>query len=735
MRLLNLNPNMSGLDRSVRIVLGCLLIILGPLGVDIFPSVLLGWFCTVFGLANILASIFCWCPMYRAIGISSLLVGRGQKASDKDDSSIESNNSLRKKTVFGFGVITLLVSLVFIFESRGGALSIARLLEIEQLHEKTRLFEQLLAQNIFRSDDELALAIHEAGLALMAVIENGQERIVQTDLDDQTRIFLTAEAFTMLEQALIDNVHDEHHRHNDDHHYSEDHHHREEIYQDIDDFILSYEGNTYFIMAHAKPNLPALVLIQPSTSQAVVGDYVLKRLVWTSVIVIWMGLWAGYGVALFIWRRIEQSHRHIVKAANTDPGTKLPNERSVKVAFTEKQQVPEFSKMQVHVYDCRSYQNVLMDHGSDMAHQLMVVMADRLRQTYPKDAMIGRLNDGNIMVITPHSTVNAGKESNEVMAVLEDSVQLGNYRFALEPSKVRLEYPKDADNFDDIVKYAALTMSKAHEDKVKVLPFAPDVLYRNNKKYQYASELGSALSHGDLELYFQPKINLKTNKADSVESLIRWNHKDDGLLLPGAFLEIIEESNVRADFCLFVMQRSVDACLALRENGFDVSVAFNMNSYDAVSPLIQQSFVQIVKASGLPFSALQIELTEGETTINIEQIITALTFYSELGCKIAIDDFGMGMSSLSYCHRLPAHVVKIDRSFVQGLTSQRESQVVVKAIMEIAENLQWQVVAEGVETSDVADILVELECDYAQGYLYARPMPYDTLIEYLQQHQ
>lgn len=720
--------NMSFLDRAIRLVVGSALIISGPVGFDMYPSFLFGLFCTAFGLANVLSSFVSWCPMYTALGISTSRLQKLSLDRSEDSQPVESNEGLRRKTVVGFGVITLLVSAVYLYESYGASLSVARILEIEQLHRQTLLFERLLQFDEIDSEqrlslDEIHAATSEAGLSLLMSTYNDREAITHNILDRQTLSFLIAQARHSRSQALLEAG------------GQKSHGQREQLSKNIDRFFIEFEGQEFKVMTHIADANRTLTVIAASKGRDVVWDYLVGRIAWSSAIVIWMGLWGGYGVALFVWRRIEQSNLKLLKAANTDPATGLPNERSLKASFTEMLDKNTAEAFSVHLFQCRSFQNILRDHGSDIANQLIIVMTDRLRLIYPSTSLLGRLNDGNIMIITPLSGSSSGQDSPEAISRLESPVHIGSYRFALEPSMVSLNYPDDASSFDEAAKFAALTLAKASKDKIKILRFLPDFVQLDSKKYNYASEIHNAIQQGQLELYFQPKINLKTKQPDSVEALIRWNHKVDGLLLPDKFIDIIEESNARSEFCLFVAQQSIKACEQLKAEGYDISVAFNMNSYDVADPLILRAFTEAVERSGLPFEALQIELTEGETTVNIDQITEALEAYSSLGCRVAIDDFGMGMSSLSYCHRLPVDVVKIDRSFIQGLTWQADTQVMVKAILDIAQNFQWQVVAEGVETADVAEILVDLGCDYAQGYLYARPMPFDALLGFLKEHQ
>jgi EAL domain-containing protein (putative c-di-GMP-specific phosphodiesterase class I) len=242
------------------------------------------------------------------------------------------------------------------------------------------------------------------------------------------------------------------------------------------------------------------------------------------------------------------------------------------------------------------------------------------------------------------------------------------------------------------------------------------------------TKLRRAIDNQELVLWYQPKVTVKTRKITGFEALMRWQDPETGMVPPGRFIPLMEQTGLILDAGRWALSQVARDCESWTKDGItSLRVAVN------ASPLQfrQDDFVTIVREAAHMIeeagSALDLEITESVIMENVEAIIPNLQTMRELGVRIAVDDFGTGYSSLAYVARLPIHALKIDRSFIVGMTTHRDSLAITKAIISLAHSLRIKVVAEGVETEQQAALLDQLDCDEMQGYLISRPIPPDEI--------
>ncbi|MGH8860273.1 MAG: putative bifunctional diguanylate cyclase/phosphodiesterase, partial [Jatrophihabitantaceae bacterium] len=235
-------------------------------------------------------------------------------------------------------------------------------------------------------------------------------------------------------------------------------------------------------------------------------------------------------------------------------------------------------------------------------------------------------------------------------------------------------------------------------------------------------------------LHYQPKIDLATREVVSAEALVRWNHPELGIIAPDRFIPLAEASGLIDQFTPLILEMALRECRRWVDLGRDMTVAVNLSARNVGDESLPQQVTTALAREGLPASRLIVEITESSIIAEPQPTLGVLTVLANLGVCISLDDFGTGYSSLSYLHRLPAREVKIDKSFVQGLTTRNRgaSHALVSAITSLGRNLGLRVVAEGAETDAVLDELQALGCEVAQGYTIARPMPADRFVGWLE---
>lgn len=722
--------NMSVAERLSRIGVSLVLISVSPIGFDLLPGAVIGWFCVVFGAVNFISAIIGWCFMYSLVGFTTYIEKYSEGRSKKklsDDVQIESLASMKRKTFIGFSVITLLISGLYILEGYSAAIDFGRQMEFRHLHANTNII-------IDELKDQLSLVKGDGGIEIDQKVLEGE--LYHFDQPMMVILHINGEHVTARKglplinaQALINTIQARievlpsidmaAHNHAIDS-------------SDIKQHTEKIVGEEYVWMRHQVANDTYITTVQLLESSRIALHEVMSRLSMSSLVVLWIGLWGAYGVAGFISTRIEKSNRIILIAATTDPLTGLLNERALKSEFQKLVQCNAAAKDQPAVLRFtliyyRNYFQVQLDHGNDVVNMVLQKAAELLRSNLPEDAVFGRLNDGGFLAISHgKSSVSSAfwQEANNTLSV-------SDYEFSLDPTAVILDYPQDGETFDSLLKHAAITQQRASKDRSPMLKFNYKFLESSLKRSKYASQIKSALAAEQFELYLQPKVSLHDQQVVGAEALIRWNHPEDGLLTPWHFLDIVEHSNARFDFSLFVIQKSAEYLQKLQRDNQDMTLSFNLNAYDINDVRILTALSDAIRDYDIPEGSLQVELTETETSHDVESIIKALSDISALGYSIAIDDFGTGMSSLAYCHRLPVQTIKIDRSFILEILESNRSLLLVKTVIDMAKAFSWKVVAEGIENAEVASLLQTLGCEQGQGYYFARPIPFEEFCQYL----
>jgi EAL domain-containing protein (putative c-di-GMP-specific phosphodiesterase class I) len=254
--------------------------------------------------------------------------------------------------------------------------------------------------------------------------------------------------------------------------------------------------------------------------------------------------------------------------------------------------------------------------------------------------------------------------------------------------------------------------------------YTPGMGARILEHAQLGAELRHALDSGQLRVHYQPVVHASDGTPVGYEALVRWQHPERGLVPPAEFIPLAEETGAVTEIGRWVLREAVFQCAAWSAaSARPLRISVNLSPRQMLDEDIPALVAEVLTDSGLPAGQLTLEVTEGVFVHDVDRVVGQLHRLRALGVRIAIDDFGTGFSSLSYLRRLPADVLKIDRSFVADLPGSRSSASLVASIIELAHTLHLDVVAEGVETDAQRRCLVDLGCGLAQGYFFARPGP------------
>lgn len=249
------------------------------------------------------------------------------------------------------------------------------------------------------------------------------------------------------------------------------------------------------------------------------------------------------------------------------------------------------------------------------------------------------------------------------------------------------------------------------------------------RKLSLMGEMRQGMVRGDLTLAYQPKLNLRNGRIADAEALLRWHHPVDGMIPPDMFIPLAESTGVVRELTEFALHSAVLDSARLKAKGIEMRVAVNLSAKDIVSPYFVKMVLQMLEKHNVEPSKLTLEITEGAIISSPEAAIETLIQLRAAGLRLSIDDYGTGQSTLSYLKQLPVHELKIDKSFVTSLCHSRNDAIMVRSTIEMAHELGLEVVAEGIEDEPTMQLLAEMGCDYLQGYLIGKPMPFSDLCD------
>ena len=450
-----------------------------------------------------------------------------------------------------------------------------------------------------------------------------------------------------------------------------------------------------------------------------------------AIIRLGFGLIGLYAVLAFIswWttralRRHAAAHEH---QALHDPLTGLPNReqfrRSVEDALARSRRGEHGA---LALVDLDHFKEVNDTLGHPAGDELLRIVGRRLIEALRTDDTVARLGGDEFGLVLPRSSDRGEAVAllSRVRRELGAPVVLNGVSVEIRASFGVSFYPEDAVTLEGLLQHADAAMYQGKHGPTGVVAFEPANAPLTTPTLALQRELRAALERDELVLHYQPKIDLATGTADCVEALVRWQHPERGLLMPADFLAVAENSDLIDGLTRWVLHRALADYAAWTVAGCDWTVAVNVSARNLTSLAFAEEVAQLLHDVGMPPERLQIEVTETAVAFDADvanQVVRAL---AALGISIAIDDFGVGYTSLSQLRIVQVSEVKIDRVFVKGLPASEQDGAIVRSVVDLGHSLGCRVTAEGVESREVADWLVAAGCDHAQGYFWLRPAPW-----------
>ena len=388
-------------------------------------------------------------------------------------------------------------------------------------------------------------------------------------------------------------------------------------------------------------------------------------------------------------------------------------------------------KLALILFDLERFKNINDSLGVPAGDALLRQVAEWLTRVVGDANLLARLGSDHFAVVLPELT--QGQDVRQLVETAMDDFL--DHPFRLNDAVFRIDakagialYPDHGPNAQTLFKNAEAALKNAKATGERYLFYTQKMSASVAGKLTLENKLRRALDNEEFVLHYQPKVNLLSGKLAGAEALLRWNDPETGLVAPGRFIPVLEETGLIHDVGRWAMRKAIEDYLRWRDAGpATVRIAVN------VSPLQlrNRSFLaEIERATNVDAQAaagLELEITEGVIMGDVKHSISILQAIREMGITVAIDDFGTGFSSLSYLAKLPVDTVKVDRSFVVDMTAGPSGLSLMSTIISLAHSLNLKVVAEGVETDEQSRLLRLLGCDEMQGFLFARPAPREEI--------
>lgn len=431
--------------------------------------------------------------------------------------------------------------------------------------------------------------------------------------------------------------------------------------------------------------------------------------------------------------------------ATHDPLTDLFNQRVLNKSIETFIETAPKESFAVVCFSANRLEKVNVSLGYQAGDLIVQSLAKRLSSLVntlnENNSKIKRLltlprSDAFIILISPGHLVDLDQEIHQLLKVLEIPFILGKREATLTASVGVSIYPNDGDNYKTLLKnvYAAMFQAKQLSG-TQISYYKKEINERAPYLLELENDLHHALARNELVLYYQPIINLKTKKICGMEALIRWQHPEKGMIMPLDFIHIADESGLIIPIGKWVLEKACTESLQWHQDEFkdlQLKVSVNLTSKQLHEEDFLNMLEDILKKTKLHAELLDLELTEVEMLD--EKLAPVIKKINQSGISISIDDFGTGYSGLNYLKFFEVNKIKIDQSFIRDLTTNNDSATIVSAILAMAKELNIQSLAEGLETEDQLNFLLEKSCDYAQGYYFSKPLPAEEFTQFLRKH-
>lgn len=426
--------------------------------------------------------------------------------------------------------------------------------------------------------------------------------------------------------------------------------------------------------------------------------------------------------------------------ANYDDLTGLPNRSLLRDRLRQAlaHADPDREMVAVLQLDVERFKTINDTLGHDSGDQVLREASERLAQRLPAGTTLARWGNDEFGVL-----LTEVGEIEQVAHIAQDMIGAFQAPFFLEGEEMHAGasvgialYPHDADSVDALLRNTESALHRARDETPGGYQFfTADMTADSLARLQLEQALRRALERDELTLFFQPQVDLQTGRVAGVEALLRWEHPEEGLVSPGRFIPVLEETGMIMAAGEWVLRQACTQAAQWRRDGVgEYRMAVNISALQFHHADLVEQVAEILEETGLPAHLLELEITESLLVEDVDSAVRTLSCLHRMGVQVSVDDFGTGYSSMSYLQRFPLHALKLDRSFVSEAHNDPDSAAIARAVLALAHSLRLRVIGEGVEGPEQLTFLRGEGCQEVQGFFFARPMPAREAAAWLAEH-
>ena len=423
-----------------------------------------------------------------------------------------------------------------------------------------------------------------------------------------------------------------------------------------------------------------------------------------------------------------QADETIHLLAYTDPVTGLPNRTRFR-GLVQEAALSGRRPIALLLMDLDRFKEVNDTLGHDRGDNLLQQVGQRLRSVLFAPDVVARLGGDEFGILLPQlaSTNDVQHVIKKLHDCLEVPFMVEGIPIFVETSIGAATMPEHADDADTLLQRADIAMYRAKRMASGYAFYSPEFNPHSPERLGLMAELRDAIEQDQLLLHFQPKVELKSERILGVEALVRWQHPHLGMILPGQFIPDAEKTGLIDMLTRWVLVNALNYCNQARREGTNLRISINLSARSLHDPQLPRIIGDALRSTGANPDQLMLEITESAIVLDPVRAQENLVALSRMGVWLSIDDFGIGYTSLASIKSIPVNEIKIDKSFVSNMLTDKKDAMIVRAVIDLGHNFGLTVVAEGVETKEVLDTLAALGCDEAQGYFISKPQACELL--------
>ncbi|MGB1262065.1 MAG: putative bifunctional diguanylate cyclase/phosphodiesterase [Cognaticolwellia sp.] len=454
-----------------------------------------------------------------------------------------------------------------------------------------------------------------------------------------------------------------------------------------------------------------------------------------------MGINTVLGFILLIW--MQGAERHAAATAinrakylgKHDSLTGVLNREQVLEKLSNEMNTAKSNAQALCVYllDIKRFKFVNDTYGLKVGDLILGEIARRLHHSVLKPKVVGRLSGDSFMYVIDYENERQQAAAAEHLhALMARPYQVAQQEVHLQCSVGYCEFPTDANSASDLLQQANLALFQAESQNLPSVKYQAGMQSHGRHLLTMEKEIRQAIVNEEFILHFQPQLNLKTNRLEGAEVLVRWQHPKRGLLMPGQFFDDIAALNLYSELDNYVLEKTCQIIAQWYATyKRRIPLAINVTAVEFQAYNFISTIQDLLKKYNIPPIYLELEVTENVVITDIELVMKTIVVLQNMGIKVSIDDFGTGYSSLAYLRKLPIDKIKIDRSFIHEVTTNDSDLTIVKTMVELSHGLGKRVLAEGVETKEQLQLLRNMGCDAVQGYFISKPINEVEFTKYL----